>query len=516
MSLQIRRKKDGTLASNYWYADYQVDGKRHIVPLGIEIAGRIPISLKKAGSKKFERSRGDAQAEHDRLLAESRKKGATLKILERIVDIRTEGESRSLTVGKLADAWSTLSRRRKPSVSYLAYGRGTLGAFVTHLERHHKGTKTLSEVTMTHIKEFMDSQDKLGITSRTWNAKRTILKAAFCHLDPSGDVCRRLSGTLPERDEDTVHRQPFSKEEIDAILDAAKDDDLLRPLIVTALSTAMRRGDCARLTWNDVDMNAKFIRVKSTKTQEIVEIPIMHLLYTELETAAKRNRSHGPRDYVFPEAAAIYKRNADGLNLRLRHALVKAGFVDQKVVDREDKAKKAGLRLPVLPPAQLRERGLNGIEALKITGPKREHMRAIFLAYLDGATFPKIHEKLGVGQGTASAHLNQLEKHIGAAVVRRRLSVLPEKIRGTLHSSHAKGERLKRGSLRGWHAFRTTFITLALSAGMPMELVQRITGHTTVSVVMKHYFRPNRDHFRQALQAAMPQLLTASDAKGQG
>ncbi|MEI6808261.1 MAG: hypothetical protein WCN95_06035 [bacterium] len=138
MSLQIRRKKDGTLASNYWYADYQVGGKRHIVPLGIEIAGRVPKSLKKAGSKKFERSRGAAQAEHDSLLEQSRKKGATLKILERIVDIRTEGQSRSLPVGNLADAWSTLSRKRKPSVSYLAYGRSTLGAFVTHLERNHK------------------------------------------------------------------------------------------------------------------------------------------------------------------------------------------------------------------------------------------------------------------------------------------------------------------------------------------------------------------------------------------
>ena len=42
------------------------------------------------------------------------------------------------------------------------------------------------------------------------------------------------------------------------------------------------------------------------------------------------------------------------------------------------------------------------------------------------------------------------------------------------------------------HSFRVTWITLALAAGVPLELVQRVTGHRTVEVVMKHYFRQGR------------------------
>ena len=34
-----------------------------------------------------------------------------------------------------------------------------------------------------------------------------------------------------------------------------------------------------------------------------------------------------------------------------------------------------------------------------------------------------------------------------------------------------------------------------------------MTGHTTVDVVLKHYFRPGREQFRVALQAAMPRML---------
>jgi hypothetical protein len=50
-------------------------------------------------------------------------------------------------------------------------------------------------------------------------------------------------------------------------------------------------------------------------------------------------------------------------------------------------------------------------------------------------------------------------------------------------------------------------ITLALAAGVPLELVQRVTGHRTVAVVRTHYVRPGREDFHHALYTAMPQFL---------
>lgn len=49
---------------------------------------------------------------------------------------------------------------------------------------------------------------------------------------------------------------------------------------------------------------------------------------------------------------------------------------------------------------------------------------------------------------------------------------------------------------------------MALSAGVPMELVRRVTGHATVDVVLKHYFRPGRDEFRRVLESRLPAMLT--------
>ena len=41
-----------------------------------------------------------------------------------------------------------------------------------------------------------------------------------------------------------------------------------------------------------------------------------------------------------------------------------------------------------------------------------------------------------------------------------------------------------------------------------MELVRRVSGHTTTDVVLKNYFRPGRKDFKKVIAGAMPALLT--------
>jgi hypothetical protein len=78
--------------------------------------------------------------------------------------------------------------------------------------------------------------------------------------------------------------------------------------------------------------------------------------------------------------------------------------------------------------------------------------------------------------------------------------------RGPLHGPRQAGVR--RASLRDFHSFRVTWVTLALVAGVPIEVVKKVTGHRTVEVVMKHYFRPGREEMRQTLNSRMPAVLT--------
>ena len=78
--------------------------------------------------------------------------------------------------------------------------------------------------------------------------------------------------------------------------------------------------------------------------------------------------------------------------------------------------------------------------------------------------------------------------------------------RGDIHANRKDG--LRRASVRDFHSYRVTWVTLALTAGVPLELVQKVTEHKTTDIVSKHYCQPGREDFRHALQSAMPKLLT--------
>jgi hypothetical protein len=80
--------------------------------------------------------------------------------------------------------------------------------------------------------------------------------------------------------------------------------------------------------------------------------------------------------------------------------------------------------------------------------------------------------------------------------------------RGAVHQDRPRGVR--RASVRDFHSFRVTWVTLALSAGVPLELVKKVTGHRTAHVVMKHYFQPGREEFRRTLAAKLPALLSGT------
>ena len=78
-----------------------------------------------------------------------------------------------------------------------------------------------------------------------------------------------------------------------------------------------------------------------------------------------------------------------------------------------------------------------------------------------------------------------------------------------------RSKGMKSASIRDFHAMRTSFVTLALRNGTPIELVKRVTGHQTPSIVLEHYFRPNAADFRDTLGKTLPDVLTGNKSKKQ-
>jgi integrase len=59
--------------------------------------------------------------------------------------------------------------------------------------------------------------------------------------------------------------------------------DHLKPIVLTALYTGMRRGEILKLKWEDVDFDQKIIFVRNSKNGQLREIPMNNLLVNELK-----------------------------------------------------------------------------------------------------------------------------------------------------------------------------------------------------------------------------------------
>jgi hypothetical protein len=229
------------------------------------------------------------------------------------------------------------------------------------------------------------------------------------------------------------------------------------------------------------------IKPETAKAGETVDIPVFPVLRKELERARTATGGNG---YCFPAAAEMYRNNPDGITWRVKQVLAKA----------LDTAPQSHA-LPVETAETVRARGVTYLDRLGATS-KAEKMRAVFKAYMAGQTLDQVMAATGCSRGSVSGYLSELERETGCRIVRGHRRALKT---DRLQAERENGKR--RASVRDFHSFRVTWITLALAAGVPLELVQRVTGHRTTEVVMKHYFRPGREDFRAAIFKAMPKML---------
>jgi integrase len=482
MSLEIRK------SSHWWYGVFKVDGRKSVINLGIPITGKRPPKRTMLGDDEFERSRGRAQEAYRVLRRKMREDRTGEKSLKKLAEMKT---GQPVSFPKLADLpalWEAIPRRKAPDPVYAKHCKLKLAQFADFAVRMQRGIRDFVEVKPETAKAFMAFEEKRGVAPKTWNDALKLLRATFKNLHPHLNEGSNPFHGLVTKATETINREPFTVEELKSITEACADDDFIRPVIVTGMCTAMRRGDCCLLKWKDVDLKEGFIRVKTAKTGQTVDIPMFPMLREELAKA----RAVGKSKFCFPEAAEMYRTNPDGITWRVKQVLARA--LGPKAVDQ-------GVVLPAVSPDEARSRGLAYIDSLGDT-PKATRMREVFIAYMAGRTLDEVMGATGASRGAVSLHLNEIERAASCPIVRGKRRAM--KTDG-LQSERGNGKR--RASVRDFHSFRVTWITLALAAGVPLELVQRVTGHRTVEVVMKHYFRPGREDFRQAILRAMPKML---------
>lgn len=169
--------------------------------------------------------------------------------------------------------------------------KGTFQRFDSFVSDRFPNVNEMAEVTEDMAQAFLAYERNRGVSGRTYNITLSRLKGAFRNLRRQAGVVDNPFDGIVGQDENTVHRIPYTPEELQAILEVAHDDDFCRPLIVTGICTAMRLGDVCQLRWADVELDSGFITVDTSKTGARVSIPLFAMLHVSLAANVMDTRS---------------------------------------------------------------------------------------------------------------------------------------------------------------------------------------------------------------------------------
>ena len=298
MALSLRKQRDGTFRP-YWYGEYKDNGRRKVVNLNVRWKGTPPASgcLRDSWDNEFERSRDKAEVALKEIRDETGRKGRAEHLTERLIESKTGAKVEYNRINELPARWRGLARETEPTERRHLSNDAFFGRFVRFMANRKPDAVFLYEVTPEDTAAFMEHcrSELAPVTARECINS---LNRAFTRFLPLGSrnpfadsIKRRGAGTGG-----TIHRKPFSIEELQKLLSAARSDKFLYPVVTTAACTGMRRGDACNLQWTAVDLPGGMIRAKTSKTGEIVEIPIFPLLREVLEQTPKKRR----KGFVFP------------------------------------------------------------------------------------------------------------------------------------------------------------------------------------------------------------------------
>jgi integrase len=237
----------------------------------------------------FERSRAVAEAKLEQIVKEARSKRDSVRLVEKLYEIKTGEQIKSVMLDELPAEWARIPRKRKPNPRYASQCQSALKRFAGFVRKENPKADELAHVTRVVARAFLDAEAERGVTAKTWNDTLKLLRATFKYLLPAGAI--NPFADTPAKETETVFRKPFTPEEMKAIVDSARDDDFIRTIIVTGMCTAMRRGDCCLLKWKDIDLARRFITVKTAKTGVTVSIPIFPMLYEELRALSEEHEN---------------------------------------------------------------------------------------------------------------------------------------------------------------------------------------------------------------------------------
>lgn len=502
MGIRIVKAKGGSAAGTvhgflpYFYAQYRdLDGRNTQKRLETRVRGVPPASglATDRGDEAFEQARASAERELAALLDELKDPKTTLARGRALIERGTGRQVRDLPLAELA-AWyraregiETTDANR----AWLDWKDSIIADFAEYAR--HRGVRTVFRVPADMAREYCEGLART-LSHDTLKKKTSRLRNAFGdYLAPTGMDNPFDNGFKARKTADNrgIWHEPLNERQVRAIwayTEKAAPD--WHGVSVGAACTGLRVGDVCRLKWSSVDFKNGIITVKTEKTGATVYVPLFdhdpagrfyHPLFGEFRRLLEglfTARDEG-EEHVFPHACAVYDGDRSDVYDRGKAIMARALFADEPEDVDPDR------------PAMTSEEVRQAIAGARWTEAKRARIGETYRRLLIGQDAKQIQAETGVYKSQYCTDLADLEHLTG-------LELRPRKGRRTLRDllRRTRQERatgVRSACLYGWHSFRAAFVVLAYTAGVPLDIIKQIVGHTTVEMTMRYLHPTEQD-----------------------
>jgi integrase len=199
--------------------------------------------------------------------------------------------------------------------------------------KQNKRSWDRDDISLGHLKEFFKGQTLAGVGAEkieAYKAKRRVevsdttvnrelacLKTMLNKAVEWGKLDKNPAARVKKFKEPPARERILTREEAGRLIDGASPE--LRPVLITAIGTGMRRGEILGLRWTDVDLIRGFITLDTSKSGRGRKIPLSGAVAAALGAVPHRG------DYVFwnPETRTHIKDVKKGFRTALQAAEIK-------------------------------------------------------------------------------------------------------------------------------------------------------------------------------------------------
>jgi integrase len=286
-------------------------------------------------------------------------------------------------------------KSEKPSVSEATFIKKEQAARLFLESLGDRKLLSLELVTEADIVKLRDELLAGGRRASTVNGLvRKILAQPFSSAKKKGLIQIDPVAGLKAVRGDQVEKHIFTAEQVQRLVDAAKDD--WKGMVIAGFYTGARLGDLANLTWGNVDLFERAITFTQKKTGAKIQIPTTEPLHSYLMMLPLNDNPKAP---VFPTLYGKTSAGKSGLSMAFGRVMEKAG-IEQGTI---------------------REKG-KGV-GRKVSARSFHSLRHSFNTVLVNAGVPQeLRMKL---TGHSSAEMNAVYSHHEKSVIREALQHLP-------------------------------------------------------------------------------------------